>query len=157
MTVRGALRPAALRADWASASARSATPRAAHLLVAPAIQGRQRPQRSRDSRLGLDRLRRRTGRSPGQPNDAHTGRHRPQSQGGSHPPSQQWSGARRSSQADQRCTVPCLLFPPWVGGGGGAICGAIGGSPACRRASSAWLSCAVVSVPDLGPWAWSIW
>ena len=28
---------------------------------------RQRPQRSRDSRLGLDRLGRRTGRSPGQP------------------------------------------------------------------------------------------
>jgi len=40
---------------------------AAHLLVAPAIQGRPRPQRSRDSRLGLDRLRRRSGRSPGQP------------------------------------------------------------------------------------------
>jgi hypothetical protein len=28
---------------------------------------RQRPQRSRDSRLGLDQLRRRSGRSPGQP------------------------------------------------------------------------------------------
>ena len=51
----------------------SAAPRAAHLLVPPAIQGQpklgacetcwQRPQRSRDSWLGLDQLRRRSGRS----------------------------------------------------------------------------------------------
>ena len=77
MTVRGALRSAAvLRADWASATAGSAAPRAAHLLVPPAIQGSPAvrirdvsasTQRSRDSRLGLDQLRRRTGRSPAQP------------------------------------------------------------------------------------------
>ena len=51
-----------------------------------------------------------------------------------------------------------MLFPPdglGIGAGGGIA--PIGGAPACRRASSAWLSCAVVSVPDLGPWAWSIW
>jgi hypothetical protein len=41
MTVRGALCPAAvLRADWASATAGSATPRAAHLLGPPAIHCR---------------------------------------------------------------------------------------------------------------------
>ena len=78
MTVRGALRPAAvLRADWASASARSAAPRATHFARRSGDPGqpklcacetsRQRPQRSRDSRFGLDRLRHWTGRSPGQP------------------------------------------------------------------------------------------
>ena len=51
-----------------------------------------------------------------------------------------------------------MLFPPdglGIGAGGGIA--PIGGAPACRRASSAWFNCAVVSVPDLGPWAWSIW
>jgi hypothetical protein len=44
------------------------------------------------------------------------------------------------------------LFPPCSGGGTGPDAGAIGGAPCCRRASSAWFSCAVVSVCDLGPW-----
>jgi hypothetical protein len=47
---------------------------------------RQRPQRSRDSRLGLDQPRRPIGALPRTANDAHTGRSRPQSQGGSQPP-----------------------------------------------------------------------
>ena len=57
------------------AGAGSAAPRAAHLRVPPAIQGSpscahaRRPQRGRDSRLGLDQLRRRTGLSPA--GDAH--------------------------------------------------------------------------------------
>ena len=38
--------------------------------------------------------------------DAHTGRSKPQSQGGSQPPSQQWSGVRRSSQPGHRGGAP---------------------------------------------------
>jgi hypothetical protein len=63
MTVRGALRPAAvLRADRTSATAGSTAPRAAHLLVAGAIQGspscaharRVRNDPSGAARAGLD-------------------------------------------------------------------------------------------------------
>ena len=42
--------------------------------------------RSSDSRLGMYRLGSRLRRSPGQPTTHHTGRSRPQSQGGSQPP-----------------------------------------------------------------------
>ena len=72
----GQHRPNAARRTRARTHLDRAAPRAAHLRVPPAIQGspscahatcRQRPQRSRDSRLGLDQLRRRSGRSPGQP------------------------------------------------------------------------------------------
>ena len=58
-------------------------------------------QRSRDSRLGLDQLRRRSGRSPASQRSTYRPS-RPQSQGGSQPPWQQWSGVRRSSQPGHR-------------------------------------------------------
>jgi hypothetical protein len=105
-------------------------------------------------------------------NDASTGRSRPQSQGGSQPPrsnGQAFDEARNpvTVAGCRRCRASGRVRPRWDQafpcyflpciGGGGAIGGAIGGAPACRRASSAWFSCAVVSVPDLGPWAWSIW
>jgi len=107
------------------AGAGSAAPRTAHLRVPPAIQHalgmRQTPRAAQAVRMRD--VSATTPAEPRQPawigpaqapngalssaaNDAHTGRSRPQSQGGSQPPSQQWSGVRRSSQSGHRGGAP---------------------------------------------------
>jgi len=113
------------RADH-RAEAGSAAPRAAHLRVPPAIQGAQ-AVRMRDTSATTPAEPRQPARiGPAQaPNgalprpagDAHTGRHRPQSQGGSQPPchnAQALDVARNPvTVAGRRCRASGRVRPRW--------------------------------------------
>ncbi len=113
------------RADH-RAGAGSAAPRAAHLLVPPAIQGS--PSCAHARRVGNDPAEPRQpawigpaqapiGALPRPANDARTGRSRPQSQGGSQPPrsnAQPLDVARkRVTVAGRRCRASGRVRPCW--------------------------------------------